>query len=538
MPRTPLLRALQRLQRADSQNEAHELTRADFARLLSGGVAGMVLAPAFTTASSLAASTERVAIVGAGIAGLSCALTLNDAGIRSVIFESSDRIGGRMHSQTDYWDDGQHTEWCGSMIDSKHLTLHALARRFGLPLVDSYQGVERGARDTSYFQRRYYPMPQADRDFAVVFKTLRDQLSKIGENTTYNSSTPLARELDNISMAQWLDRYVPGGRSSQFGRLIDDALTNEYGVDSGLQSSLNLIYMLGEQSNYTMRGGEMNVLGYSDQRYFIAGGNQRLPNAIAAHLPHGSIRINHRLQAIRELPGGRYELRFTTPDGTIKETYDRVVLALPFIVLRSLDYSGANFDSRKRACIESLGYGMHTKLQMQFSTRAWHQPGPWYHPTTGQIWTDTGFQNSVDFSIEQRGRSGIIEGFTAGTAGLIDTPAAPYVTADETPAVRRHVDRFFAQLDEIWPGVSKHWNGKATFGNVQVDPNIQASYSCWLRGQYTTLAGYERVRQGRVHFAGEHCSVFNQGFMEGAAETGVAAGREILADYNIRSKVG
>ncbi len=538
MPRSNGVRALRQMQRANVDVERSSLTRADFTRLIAGSAAGAILAPGFSVGTSLAASRESVAIVGAGIAGLSCALALRDAGIASTIFESSSRIGGRMHSERSYWDDEQHTEWCGSMIDSKHVTLHALARRFRLPLVDSYRGVAPKARDTAYFERSYYPMTQADRDFAPVFKTLQQQLSRIGETTTYDSATPFARELDRTSMAQWLDTYVPGGRKSRFGMLIDDALTNEYGVDSSLQSSLNLVYMLGLQNRYTMRGGEMNVLGYSDQRYYIAGGNQRLPEAIAATLPAGSIRMKHRLEAISRTAGGRYELRFSTSQGIKKESFDRVVLALPFIVLRGIDYSGAGFDARKRRAIESLGYGMHTKLQMQFRNRAWHDAGPWYHPATGQIWTDTGFQNSVDFSIQQAGASGIIEGFTAGTAGLIDTPSTPYVTAAESPAVGRHVQRFFTQLDEIWPGVSRQWNGKATFGNVQVDPNIQASYSCWLLGQYTSIAGYERVRQGQIHFAGEHCSVANQGFMEGAAETGVAAAREILADYNIRSKAG
>ena len=43
---------------------------------------------------------------------------------------------------------------------------------------------------------------------------------------------------------------------------------------------------------------------------------------------------------------------------------------------------------------------------------------------------------------------------------------------------------------------------------------------------------------GKCHFAGEHCSVSNQGFMEGGAETGVAAAREILSDYKIHTKAG
>ena len=52
----------------------------------------------------------------------------------------------------------------------------------------------------------------------------------------------------------------------------------------------------------------------------------------------------------------------------------------------------------------------------------------------------------------------------------------------------------------------------------------------WRVGQYYTIAGYEGVRQGNVHFAGEHTSVDFQGWMEGGAITGVRAANEVLAD--------
>ena len=510
------------------------LTRGEFAAL----AAGALLAPSFTCARSIAAGRERIAIVGAGIAGLTAALSLHDAGIASTVYESANRVGGRMHSEWTYWDDGQSTEYCGAMVDTHHTTMHALAKRFGVPLVDTFAPLARGARDTSFLNGHYYPMMMADKDFAPVYKTLRDQLRQLPEQTTYDNATPFARKLDAMSMAKWIDTYVPGGRSSRFGKLIDDALMNEYGVDSALQSSLNLVYMLGIQFKYGMRGGEMNVLGYSDQRYTFKGGNQHVPLAIARTLPKGSIQMNKRMTSIRKRPGGGYELRFSTPHGDERVSYDRVILALPFIVLRGLDYSGAGFDSRKRAAIEELGYGMHTKLHVQFKDKPWYGEGPWPHPADGQIWTDTGFQNSIDYSLGQPGRSGILERFTGGTAGLIDTPTMPYARIGESPAVERHVHRFFEQLDRIWPGVSQHWNGKATFGNAQADPNIQASYSCWLLGQYTKIAGYEGVRQGAIHFAGEHTSVANQGFMEGAAASGIAAAHEILADYGVRSRAG
>jgi monoamine oxidase len=161
---------------------------------------------------------------------------------------------------------------------------------------------------------------------------------------------------------------------------------------------------------------------------------------------------------------------------------------------------------------------------------------PWPQPASGQIWTTLRVQSALDYSLGQRGSDGLIEVFTASDPAMLDTPLTPYARIGESEAVNRQVRRFFEQLDRIWPGVSSTWNGKATFGNAQADPNIRASYSCWLVGQCTTIAGHEARAQGRIHFAGEHTSVAYQGFMEGGAESGVRAADEVLAEYGIRAK--
>jgi monoamine oxidase len=62
------------------------------------------------------------------------------------------------------------------------------------------------------------------------------------------------------------------------------------------------------------------------------------------------------------------------------------------------------------------------------------------------------------------------------------------------------------------------------------DPNLLLSYSYWKPGQYTSFSGYEKARQGNIHFSGEHCSQDFQGFMEGGASEGVRAAYEVLAD--------
>src|SRR5690606_2386121 len=48
-----------------------------------------------------AVAGERIAVVGAGLAGATAAAMLADDGARVTVFEARDRVGGRVHSQID-----------------------------------------------------------------------------------------------------------------------------------------------------------------------------------------------------------------------------------------------------------------------------------------------------------------------------------------------------------------------------------------------------------------------------------------------------
>ena len=90
--------------------------------------------------------------------------------------------------------------------------------------------------------------------------------------------------------------------------------------------------------------------------------------------------------------------------------------------------------------------------------------------------------------------------------------------------------RFLSQLEPVFPGITLQWNGIATLDVPASDPNVRGSYSYWKVGQYTLFSGSERERSGNCHFAGEHCSIDYQGYMEGGAQEGARAANEILAD--------
>jgi monoamine oxidase len=204
-----------------------------------------------------------------------------------------------------------------------------------------------------------------------------------------------------------------------------------------------------------------------------------------------------------------------------------VILTTPFPVLRTLDYSRAGFDDLKKTAITQLGAGRNAKLQLQFTSRYWNTPGPW-GVSNGSSYTDLGYQNTWDVTRAQAGSTGILVDYSGGSVAGGFTPRAPYSNADDDNQVAKYAKAFLSQLETVFPGVTKQWNGKATLSTPLRDPNLLCSYSYWRVGQYTSFSGYEGVAQGPVHFAGEHCSTDFQGYMEGGASEGNRAALEVF----------
>lgn len=503
--------------------------------LLGAGAAAfapLVAAPGLAAAPLAGA---KIAIVGAGIAGLTAARVLADRGITATVFEAQHRIGGRMHSETALWANGQVSEYGGELIDSDHTMMQALVRRFGLHLADVL--ADEGTRQQTIFVNgAYYPETDLYRDFRPVYKVLAEQVTAAGPTTTYAHSTPIGRELDAMSLSEWIRRFVPGGRKSNLGAFIDLQYVAEYGIEADAQSSLNMIYWLGQQPQYNERTGEFVALGPSDERYHIVGGNQRLPLAIAASLRPGSVLLGEQLTAIARRADGTIALTFANANGTHVQNFEKVIVTVPFSVLRHIDTSRAGFDARKRIAIDKLAYGDHSKLILEFDERYWRGRGAWPGSSSGDITYDGPFVQTWEATRGQPGTTGLIVDFAAAHGSAALEPTVAYSTS-ATPRTQQLARTFASELERVWPGATKHYTGKAALSHVRSDPFARGSYAGWLRGQYTLFAGYERVRQGNIFFAGEHCSVILQGFMEGAAREGARAAHDVLHDFGIAAAV-
>ena len=273
--------------------------------------------------------------------------------------------------------------------------------------------------------------------------------------------------------------------------------------------------------------GNFEIFGISDERFHIAGGNDQLPKAIAGYL--GNVKTGYRMAAIRKNADNTFTLTFQAGTKTQTVVADYVILSLPFAVLRTLDFSKAGFDPLKTKVINELGAGKSGKLQMQFASKPWRGVGAWPGRSNGNSYSDTGYQNTWEVSRGQSGTSGLLNNYTGGPVSIAMTTKLPYAFAGDA-GVSTDVNRFFNQVDPVFPGLRSYWSGKATSSLPHLDPNLGCSYAIWKLGQHQTLAGYEGTRQGNCLFAGEQTSIDFQGFMEGGATEGQRAGNEILAD--------
>jgi monoamine oxidase len=452
-------------------------------------------------------------VVGAGLAGLTCTYRLKQAGYAAKLYEASDRVGGRCWTLRGAFAEKQIAERGGELIDQGHTAIRQLAQELGLMLDNLLAAEVNGTEPFYYFDGAPYSFAQATDDLKGIYQTLHRDVSEASYPTLYNSYTPRGYQLDRMSVLDWIKQNVPGGIRSRLGQLLDIAYNIEYGAETSAQSSLNMLYLLGYSGQ-----GQLRIFGPSNEKYHVRGGNDQIATRLEGLLGNQIVK-NSALVAIRQNSNNTYTLTFQRPDLTTETVIaDRVVLALPFSILRSsVDYGSAGFKTLKQTAIKELGMGTNSKLHVQFSSRLWNSLG-----CNGETFADTGYQNTWEVTRAQAGPTGILVDYTGGKIGASFGTGTPQERAQQ----------FLTQLQPVLPGITGQWNGKATVDYWTGYQWTKGSYSYWKVGQYTKFAGVEREREGRAlncHFAGEHTSIDFQGYLNGAVETGQRAANEVIA---------
>jgi len=511
MARTPLAQGVEEAYAsvAESRTTRRELLKRTTA-------AGVALAGAGTmgrfTKAAYGAASPQIAIVGAGLAGLTCAYQLKQAGLNAQIYEASGRIGGRCWTIHDF--DPLVAEHGGELIDQGHKQVRQLAQGLGLDLDNLLQAQPNGTEDFYWVNGGPYSYAQLVDDLNGIYQKMHKDVSAASYPTLWNNYTQRGWELDHMSIIDWLDETVPnGGSKSKLGRVLDIAYNIEYGAECSQQSSLNLLYLLGYSGQ-----GQFRVFGPSNEKYHVRGGNDQIAQRLGLALA-GQITPYTALTAIEKNTSGSFTLTFSKDTGTLTVTADHVVLALPFSLLRSVNYSKAGFEPLKVTAIKELPMGTNSKLHVEFKDRFWYDAG-----NNGNTYADTGYQNTWEVSRAQGDpkKKGLLVDYTGGDIGASFGSGTPSSRAQQ----------FMSQLQPLFPGttISDHWTGRATIDFWTAYPWTKGSYSYWKVGQYTKFSGMEKERQGNCHFAGEHTSQDFQGYLNGAVETGERAADEILGD--------
>jgi monoamine oxidase len=205
------------------------------------------------------------------------------------------------------------------------------------------------------------------------------------------------------------------------------------------------------------------------------------------------------------------------------------VLAIPFTTLRQVTLdAGLGLPPAQRAAIQGLGYGTNAKMMIGFSSRPWQTLGG-----NGTAYADLFNVQTTWETNPMLGSAtkGILTDFSSGHRGARLDPTA----------VQTEAQRFVQDLSLIYPGaigaVSREQRRYlAHLEHWPSNPLMNGSYTCYRPGQFTTMAGLEGVPVGNLLFAGEHTNSFYewQGFMEGAALSGIAAAQSILTTLKTR----
>ncbi|MET0226173.1 MAG: FAD-dependent oxidoreductase [Dokdonella sp.] len=481
-------------------------TRRRFLRQAAGASAALMLGGCMRASPRAdAGGSDEVIVVGAGIAGLTCAWRLRQAGVGVRLYEAQERIGGRMLSLRGHFADGQVCELGGELIDSGHVRMRALAAELDLLLDDLAEDPTAACGDVWFCAGRRYGETEILREFAPLAEAVRRDAGTLPDEQITYASRGGAEALDRESMTHWLDR---NGASGWLRRLIEVAYTTEMGLDCDRQSALNFLTFIDPGVE------QFRVFGASDERFHVRGGNDQIVQRLGAKLDD-ALTTGAILEAVRHAADGNYVLSFKRGSGAFQVRACCVVLALPFTTLRQV-HLDLDLPPAKRRAIAELGYGTNAKLMIGFNERIWRTR----HASAGSTYSDLPLQTTWETSRQQAGAVGILTNFVGGRHGL--------ATGSGTP--KEQADTATQQLEAIFPGVSGaragmrearfHW---PTFAWTQ------GSYACFTPGQWTTLRGAIGERVGHLHFAGEHCAFDNQGFMEGGVETGEWAAQAILA---------
>jgi len=451
-----------------------------------------------------------VVIIGGGLAGLTCAYRLLQAGVASTIYEASSRLGGRVFSARNFNADQLFCELGAELVDSTNHELIELAQELGLTTEGYAENDPMTGEDQIFFyDGKVYGNKElfaALRPFLASVKRDIDRIFPDGKVfwPSYSSkNSDLLIKYDHMSLAEYFS-----SKASLTSPWVIDALRGayetEYGGALARQSALNFLCL----ADTSVDDG-FTWYGASDEWGRVQGGNQGLIDKLSERLGnHVPIEMEHELVAIAA-QGEQLMLTFSNAEHSKTVKAASVVCALPFSVLRKVDgIQSLGLSALKTRSIKEFAYGTNAKFMSSYKARIWRHGNGKLPPSQAAVMTDLTGGMYWETSRIQPGKSGIITNFLGGEQGARVTEA--------------HLGSILQDVDTLWSGMRSLHDGNAKLMAWTREKFTMGSYSSPAPGQYTTFIGIEGKSEldDKLHFIGEHASGDWIGFMNGAIQTG------------------